>query len=248
MTEWLVICAGLSLGIFLVYAGLRPDRAKRTGLDLPTFALIFLLVGAAWLYWESDPQGIGLISALLVAASALFGLLFNASVKRQDDGRQRRERRDDIQRAIRTEIDVHVTMFQEYDWDDLKIRLRDAFAADGDYLPFAPIRQRDRLLSKLLGQIDILDENQIGPVMRYYTLAAQITSLTAELRSAEYKALAPERREKVFLSVLELEETLLTAGRNAIQALGGAIFGEPPARQAEVNKTDPAPSDRAGED
>lgn len=227
-----IVLLTLALAGSAVWLARSPAASPRASFELPVAAGILVVGLVAALAVHEDPENTTLVIGLMVAGSALFGLVFNAANARREADRLRRERHADVQKALRTEIEAEIDWYGEYDWAALRDTARGHFADDRGYQPFAPVRDRDRLLEKLLERVELLEEGQIAPVVRYYSLARNIAVLTGDLRSEDYKALPPARRATVFLSLLEMEEKLIDLGRAAVAALGGP----------GVSRTDPVPS------
>jgi len=246
----LVAIIGCALAVYLVLLSNRLAQPNlRTGLEAPVAALLVLALGAAYLLATGEGTALALISALLVSASAVFGLLFNASVQRQKEERLRWERRADMQRALRTEIEAIVGGIVDVDWPRLRARVETQFDEDPKFIPFVPLRTRDRYLKTVLPRIEILEEDQIAPIMRYYIQLEEVQSLTRDIRSRAYSRLKEERRLAMFISLLEMEEVLLEYGQKAVSALGGRRVrpSRPKAVVSDaVSNTDRGPSDPDG--
>lgn len=187
-----------------------------------------------------------LIAATIVAAGWLVTFLVQ-EYRRESD---REERRDDVRRAIRTEIELHYIDVHDTDWNALRDRMSNEFYKDSRFVPFAPRRNRDRFLSVAIARVELLSESQIVEVMRYYELAERLELMNEDMRSEKFAEMNAARRESMALRFLSLEETCMKYALEAIKSLSPPGYFEqmtdkyPP---AVPSKTGQAPSCPEGE-
>lgn len=240
-----------SLGIFLtvglaayfVYLSDSLVRPERTGFELPVLVLIAMLImaGSLLIWSDRDDFNVTIITGLLVAGSALFGLVFNAAVARQSAYRQRQEKRADMRRALRAEIDDYVRELRSTaDKRGLDI-VEKAFATSPEFVPFLATPRRDRVFSTILQQVEVLDDRQVETVVRFYALHEKVVDLAMRMQSDQYAQLPKDRRQAVLNSLNGMEDLLVDYGTAALATLGDLTAK---AAVNPLNKKDRARSDR----
>jgi hypothetical protein len=220
---FLLVVIGLSVAALMFDRARGLNREGRTGYEAPLVMIFTLSAAAVWRLSSQTDVNVDLIATLVLAASALIGLTFNASVARQSEGRARREKRSDLRRALCAEIDDYLREVGYAQRADQPKRIRDAFASDRTYVPFICVSRRDRVYSTVLPQIEVLDKDQVETVIRYYALLDKITSLSVQTQGPDYRNLNADRRQAIMLSLIEMERTLVLYGKSALTALGDPV-------------------------
>ncbi|MDJ0823336.1 MAG: hypothetical protein QNJ09_16190 [Paracoccaceae bacterium] len=215
------ILVTLGLAAFFVYLSASATRLDRAGFELPVFLLIFMILAAGLLLYYGDRPEFpaALIVALLVAGSALFGLVFNAAVARETEARQREEKRRDIRRALRAEIDDYVRELEFGAEKRTDGAVDGAFNNDQQFVPFVVVARRDKVFSAVLPQIETLDDEQVETVVRFYALQEKVVELGTQMQAEVYAKLPLERRAAILKSLNSMEETLIEYGRAAMAQL-----------------------------
>ena len=223
MPEQLLITLGVGVVLALLYLSHALGRSDRSGLELPVLVLIFLILAAAatliWADREDFPAS--LMSGLLIAGSALFGLVFNAGVARQDAQRLRRERREDVQRALVAEIKHYVQALNQFPldqaWEDMAPRIRNG------HIPFVPSENNDTVFNAVLADIHVLPRHVIDPVVKYYSQINEIEAAIQDIRSDVFRTGGDvqdnRRRELMYREYLEVKLRALDYGKRALAAL-----------------------------
>ena len=103
-----------------------------------------------------------------------------------------RERRRDMIRAVRAEVELVQFMAEKLDCDQAIHDIEAEYAQDPNYKPLVAYGQQSAVLKRLVGEIEILDTgNQIRAVIDMYQLMdrmAQLETLFAEPGFAELDA------------------------------------------------------------
>ncbi|MEL7262522.1 MAG: hypothetical protein AAGK69_14155 [Pseudomonadota bacterium] len=232
--------------MFLVYLSDSLVRPDRTGFEMPVLVLILMLIlsGSVLIFSDRDDFNVTVVTGLLVAGSALFGLVFNAAVARQTDYRRREEKRRDMRRALRAEIEdfVRELILTENKRDPGLVAR--AFEQDPRFVPFVISSRRDKVFATVLTQLEVLDDNQVETVVRFYALHEKVVDMAARTETRQYARLAPNRRQAVLTSLHRIEDLIIDYGFDALDALG-----DPDARDRlrQLSKTGPGRSDREAE-
>lgn len=243
MTQGVAILPVIGLALFFVYLSVSLVRRDKSGFELPVLVLIFMLLGAAYVLFAQDVEDapLAVVSGLLIAASALFGLVFNAAVARQTESRRRQEKRIDMRRALRAEIDDYVLELLSTGDKRGDGPISQAFASEDNFVPFLIAPRRDKVFSTVLQQIEVLDDRQVETIVRFFALHEKVVDLSVRMQSADYAALSEGRRKAVLKSLHNMENLLIDYGNDALETLGGKNArrkGNAPSR------TDQAHSDR----
>ncbi|OYW59434.1 MAG: hypothetical protein B7Z10_02630 [Rhodobacterales bacterium 32-66-7] len=220
MEHFWPIVIGLAVAAFCVDRALAVGRGPNARYDLPIVLLLLLAAAALWGLSLARETNNELIAGLLIAAFALFGLLYNAAVGRDAENQLRAERKSDLCRALRAEIDAHVREFETFNWDTALAATGESLRKVPRFLPFLPLRTPDRVYSEVLGRIEVLDKQQIENVIRYYTLSDRVAQFIRDLRSEEFKSLNPQRKLNLFKTYIEMDRTLVRYGLEALASLG----------------------------
>jgi len=219
----------LVAALYVVVFSLRRKRwlARLATRVLMISSFVSLLVAfPLWLIaWQGELDTTirqALIAATIIAAGWLVTFLIQEYRRESEDA----ERRDDVRRAIRTEIELHYIDVHDTDWKALRQRLEQEFFKDARYVPFAPRRNRDRFLAAALDRVELLSEDQIVHVMRYYELAERLELMNEDIRSQTFKNLQTSRRKSFATRFLTLEETCMTYALKAIKSLSHPTYYE----------------------
>ena len=184
------------------------------------------------------------MTGLLVAGSALFGLVFNAAVARQTDYRRREEKRRDMRRALRAEIEdfVRELILTEEKRDPALVAR--AFTQDPNFVPFVIASRRDKVFSTVLTQLEVLDDSQVETVVRFYALHEKVVDMAVRIETPEYAKLATQRRLAVLDSLHRIEHLLIDYGLDVLATLGDNRARD---RLWQLSKMDQARFDREAE-
>ena len=170
-----------------------------------------------------------LISAVIAATVTLLALVVSGRRQIQAERRRRREKRVDIQTALKAEIDHYVAalsndkMNLDDFWKEIVLRME----KDDGYIPFIPAEKNDMVFQSVLPDISILPSPVIEPVTYYYNQVVAISSLIEDLRSPDFRNTDPARgavmtqdqRIAIFTDYIGLKSEALLAGRNVSHAL-----------------------------
>lgn len=150
-----------------------------------------------------------LIAGLVVAAGWLAGYV--TQELRHLDGRN--EHREDMLRALLSEVSFMVKRNEAIDWKKQKERAAENFVSNRGYVPFVHLKMQNFALNKVLNNIEILAKDQISSVTVYGHLINEIAQLTETIKSEAYAKLDAKRREQVLDFWLDLQSRIPAAGK-----------------------------------
>lgn len=180
-------------------------------------ALIYWLVGAAWLAEEEERA---LIAATVVAAGWV--VAFVTGELRQVN--QEQERRRDIIRATLAEIDLIVDWADPIDWAAAINDMKDNFYKNRNYQVFVFYGHQYGTLRRLTAQIEILSKPQILPVTELFQLLDRMERMEVRMGEEIFAKLPWQRRQQAVIRYLELQAKVPAAGRIAAEALRNRPF------------------------
>ena len=150
-----------------------------------------------------DAALIGLLGGLIgIAVSNIFVALL--------DERRRRQRRHDIVCALHAEIPAGIAASQK----QLSTEER-AYALDNP-TPFNTADQTDFVFESVKNDISLLPVEVVHSVVQYYRFAMQTNLITLDLRTADFKAQAPEEKRKFVASLLDVSDQQVKGGEQAL--------------------------------
>lgn len=201
---------GLVVAATLLHLSMRAGRGGGSGYDLPVLALMILALGAAWVLARSgDPQTITLISALLVAASALLGLVFNAAVARQAEARNRAERIRDIHRALYAEIAAQAANLVNHEALEAEKKAMLPRIAKG-HVPLVLHEADPGLFAEVRKEIHILPRSTIDPIVNYYRQLDAIRTLIEDMRGETFRTHAnADQRAAIYSDLIDMRKAAL---------------------------------------
>ena len=164
-----------------------------------------------------DPR---VASALIGATIVALGWLAAAMRERRAARRSRRERERDMRTALAAEIGAHVEALRLFDlarqWREIVGRME----ADPAYAPTVPTERNDVIFRALLGEVSVLPETAIGPVVRYYAQISAVEAIIGDLRSRLFReVMAQPERIAMYTDYIGLKQEALVRGEAAMAAL-----------------------------
>lgn len=122
--------------------------------------------------------------AVLAGLFVAVGWIVNGAQNRADARRLRRERRDDVQRALVAEIKHYLEVLETEDVDLAWAAMQPRIAQG--YVPFLPGEANDMVFQSVLGNIHILPKSVIDPVVKYYSQLRAIEMQIADSRLSAF--------------------------------------------------------------
>ncbi len=185
-----------------------------------------------------------IIAALIGAAVA--GLLAYLREQRMV-ARRRAEKIRDLQVALSAEIRAYLAVLKLDDPDAFAERMLKRMREhdeNGDaFIPFVPREKNDTIFQVIAGDLHMLPQSSVDPVVVYYSQVIAIAALIEDLRSPEYKALSVERRIDLYKSYLSMKSEAIALGEEALLLMQKHLDGGPKAVDDLQNKRDKLPPD-----
>ncbi len=160
--------------------------------------------------------------AVLAGLFVAVGWIVNGAQNRADAQRLRRERRDDVQRALVAEIKHYLEVLEGEDlnaaWEAMQPRI-----ASG-YVPFLPTEDNDMVFQSVLADIHILPKTVIDPVVKYYSQLKAIEAQIADSRLDAFVSGTDEdsirRREISYFEYLQMKQRAKTYADRTLREMG----------------------------
>ncbi len=156
--------------------------------------------------------------AVLAGLFVAVGWIVNGAQNRADARRLRRERREDVQRALVAEIKHYLEVLETEDVDAAWAAMQPRIAAG--YVPFLPSEANDMVFQSVLENIHILPKTVIDPVVKYYS---QLRAIEMQINDSRLSAFVEgtdqdsrARREAVYEEYLGMK---VRARKYALAAL-----------------------------
>lgn len=223
----LAVYAIAALAAFSLYVALlglrRASVFLRAALALLPIGLL-VWVGVDRVMAWNDGQETAELRAIIagaVVAAGWVAAFITGEMRRVD---QEIERRGDIIRAVMSEIDLIVEFSRKADWAQSKEEAEANFFKDQRFVPFVIYKHQYGTLRRLVDQIEILEKNQIRPVLDAFQLLDRLDQIQERMQSETFAKLEWERRRSIFLRYLTLNEELTDVGSKALNALEDKPF------------------------
>ena len=170
------------------------------------------------------------VAALVAAVVALLARPVDDWLNRRRARTLRAERVSDVQRALLAEIRAHVVALESQRLDaEGAAALLDRLRESGRF-PFIPTQANDRIFTAIIEEVHILPADVIDPVVTYYRQLSIMASFAEAMRDEAEKDQA--RAVEMFADYLELTESALESGQEAVRLLMTSVFfGEAALRQ-----------------
>ncbi|SFE01092.1 hypothetical protein [Roseivivax sediminis] len=171
---------------------------------------------------NSDPR---LAAALVGAGVASVGWLMAGLRERGREKRRRRARQEDLQVALRAEIQHYVDILgnPRFDLNEAWRAMVETMESDPDYVPLIPTERNDTIFQASIDSIHLLPEAAIQPIVRYYNQVFAIEAIIADLRDTGFRDSTQPQRIKMYTDYISLKLEALEMGRSALEALDESI-------------------------
>ncbi|MCE8006208.1 hypothetical protein [Aestuariivita sp.] len=172
-----------------------------------------------------DWIGPAIVAATIAALVTVLGWFVASKREVGRDRRRRRERERDVQTALRAEIQHYVDALSDPEYDPMVV-WKDVVAlmeADAEYVPMIPSERNDAVFQALIGDISILPEPVIGPVVRYYNQVFAIDALITDLRNDGFRALSQSQRIGLYTDYISLKLEARRMGNEATDGLSRSL-------------------------
>jgi len=188
-------------------------------------AIVVGLAGLAIGYVASiETIDVRVRQAMIAGAVVAAGWVITFLLQEYRFYRERRERMNDVQKALYAEIRAYLE--GQLKRDDLQVygsemvaRMRDAADEGVDYVPLIPTETNDMIFKAIVPEIHILPRISIDPVVVYYSQISAIHAIIHDLRSEAYQALHVDRRIAMYQDYISLKQEAITLGEDALKVM-----------------------------
>ena len=169
---------------------------------------------------EFGPVWIGaVIAAVISSGVTALGWIVTFRREGRAEARRRAERTVDVQKAVLAEVANYAAQLEEVDLPEHLEGVLAAMRHDPDFVPFVPREAFDTVFRALIADIHLLPSGAVEPVVRYYAHLIGLAAFADDLRSADFRALVPERRSAMFTHFIAMKIRALDYAREADAAL-----------------------------
>ncbi|SLN27972.1 hypothetical protein ROJ8625_01167 [Roseivivax jejudonensis] len=171
---------------------------------------------------NADPR---FAAALVGAAVASVGWFVAGLRERGRERRHRRVRQEDLQVALRAEIQHYVDILGNpaFDLNEAWREMVEVMERDPDYVPLIPTERNDTVFQAMIAEVHLLPEHAIQPVVRYYNQVFAIEAMIADLRADAFGRVSQSQRIKMYTDYISLKLEALEMGRTALSALDHSL-------------------------
>lgn len=163
-----------------------------------------------------------LVTAIVGGGVVAAGWFWTHLLSRRRDVLLRRDRVNDMQRALLAEIRAHVVVLERQTADTAYETVMDRMLSEG-YAPILPHDANDQIFRAVVGDVHMLPETTIDPVVRYYRLLTVRSALGQDVR--RHLSDDPDRAARMFLDYVAIESETLLTGREAVNQLTAGLPG-----------------------
>jgi hypothetical protein len=163
-----------------------------------------------------DPQ---VQAAVLAGFFLAAGWLVNGRANRRVAAALRDERVRDVLRALYSEIRAYVAVLRRNQVGTNGAGLRDRIRDEAGFFPFVPSERNATIFSTIVGDISILPENTIHPVVLYYTQIDTIEALIDDLRSLDIARSGQARAAELYADFMLVKIEAAELGADALAAI-----------------------------
>jgi hypothetical protein len=157
-----------------------------------------------------------LVAGIVVSSGWLMTFLLREASVLLD----RRERRRDMIRAVRAEVELIKYFAEKMDWDEAMRDIRAAYDEDPDYKPLIAYGRQFAVMRRLVAEIEILDtEPQIRAVIDMYQLLDRLEQLEQRISDAEFSQISTDRRVEAVIRYLKMQQALPEVANRVLSQL-----------------------------
>ena len=156
----------------------------------------------------------GLVSVVLVQ--------LNFRQSRRIEQIRRDEKIRDFQIALRAEIRAELLNLEQYEIETHRNEVRGRYERDNGYSVSVARPVRQAVFEALVGDIHILPEDVIDPVVLFARQRNVVESLVEDMRTPTFRTLSKEQQMSMYEDYLRMWETWRDFALNAEAALSGS--------------------------
>jgi hypothetical protein len=163
--------------------------------------------------------GPAIIAAFISGLVSLVVVQLNFRQERRADRDRRNEKIRDFQIAIRAEIRSELLNLSRFDYEDLLSEVEQKYLSEKGYSVTVPRVAPNIVFDALVGEIHILPETVIDPVVLYARQRQAVESLAEDIRSPSFQTLSADRQLAIYRDYLRMWQAWRDFAREAEEAL-----------------------------
>lgn len=168
--------------------------------------------------------GPAIVAAVISGLVSLIVVQLNFAQGRKVERRRREEKIRDFQIALRAEIRSELANLSRFDLDGVLLQMERRYAEEPDFSVSVPRVTKHIVFEAIVGELHILPEAVIGPVVLYVRQRHAVESFTEDMRDATFKLLSKDRQLSMYRDYLEMWEQWRALADQAEKALSaGAV-------------------------
>ena len=167
--------------------------------------------------------GPAIVAAVISSVVSAFGWYVSYRTSVGLDRHRRREKVRDFQVALRAEIRSELHDLLAHDQEALLSRIKANYARDAGFSVRVPNPARHAVFEALVGELHLLPETVIDPVILYYRQRDIIEKFVVDLRMPDFSELRPDRQLAMYTDYLELRRHLGELAEIAVLALDSTL-------------------------
>lgn len=166
--------------------------------------------------------GPAIVAAVISGLVSLVLVQLNFRQSRRIEQLRRDEKIRDFQIALRAEIRAELLNLERYDIDAHRNEVRQRYERDDDYSVSVARPVRQAVFEALIGDIHILPEEVIDPVVLFARQRNVIESLVEDMRNPSFRTLSKGQQIAMYEDYLRMWETWRNFALSAEAALSGS--------------------------
>ena len=175
--------------------------------------------------------GPAIVAAFISGLVSLLVVQLNFRQSRKSERLRRAEKIRDFQIALRAEIRSELSNLSSYDVQALLADVRSRYNDEAGYSVSVPRLTKHLIFQAIVGEIHILPDSVIDPVVLYARQRQAVESLVDDMREQSFRDLSKDRQLAVYEDYLRMGETWRDLAAQAGAALNeqlGSIAGSRP--------------------
>jgi hypothetical protein len=172
--------------------------------------------------------GPAILAAFISGLVSLLVVQLDFRQSRKSEHLRRAEKIRDFQIALRAEIRGELSNLSSYDFPSLLKDVRSRYKSEPGYSVSVPRLARHLIFEAIVGEIHILPEAVIDPVVLYARQRQAVESLVDDMRDRSFRELSTDRQLAIYEDYIRMWETWRDLAAQAEAALNeqlGSIAG-----------------------
>lgn len=166
--------------------------------------------------------GPAIVAAVISGFVSLVVVQLNFRQERKAERLRRNEKVRDFQIALRAEVRSELTNLSRFDFEALLRDVERRYEAEEGYSVSVPRLARHMVFDAIVGELHILPETVIDPVVLYVRQRQVVESLVEDMRDPAFKSLSKERQLAIYRDYIEMWKVWRNLAADAEKALGGS--------------------------